>query len=273
MGTTVPALFALLLACSPPSAPPPPALPAPPAGPTSALNLEDATVFEAVRALATAAERPAVLDPSTIGYGRCAHVSVISPGPRPVGELVTLVAAALGPSGFTLTQQPEGLVLRHDGEHTPVGCAERATAAPTPMVPFDAPVRTPSTGPLPTEAALDRGIRRVSDTEYLIARSAVTQIFDESSLAQSARVVPYVVNGQPHGVRMFGIRASSVPSKLGIQNGDIIVSVAGHSLDSPEDALQAYTVVREASRIPVVIERRGATRTHIYRVVSSLPAR
>jgi len=46
-------------------------------------------------------------------------------------------------------------------------------------------------------------------------------------------------------------------TKLGIQNGDILESVNGQSLSSPDAALGAYTTLRTADKFTLSIRRDG----------------
>lgn len=102
-------------------------------------------------------------------------------------------------------------------------------------------------------------IRQLSDNEYEIDRSAVLQIMSDGvELTRSLRVVPETRDGKTVGVRVFGIRAGSLPALLGLQNADLLESVNDFSMATPEGALQAYAQLSRASTLDVRLERRGA---------------
>ena len=102
-------------------------------------------------------------------------------------------------------------------------------------------------------------IRKLSDTEYEIERSGVDQIMDNQlELTKNVRLVPESKEGKVVGIRLFGIRPGSLPALLGLQNGDLLQSINGFSMASPESALQAYAQLPRASLLDVRLERRSA---------------
>jgi general secretion pathway protein C len=77
------------------------------------------------------------------------------------------------------------------------------------------------------------------------------------SLVRSLRVVPEQKDGKTIGLRLFGIRPSSLLDSLGLKNGDRLESINGFSVASPEKALEAYARLRTASRLNVRLSRTG----------------
>ena len=71
------------------------------------------------------------------------------------------------------------------------------------------------------------------------------------------RVVPEQRDGKLIGVRLFGIRPSSVLSLVGLRNGDRLESINGFPIASPENALRAYAQLRTASHLRVLLTRVG----------------
>lgn len=95
------------------------------------------------------------------------------------------------------------------------------------------------------------------DTERNLARSLVTKMVEEPALLRSVRVVPEQRDGKIVGLRLFGIRPSSLLGALGLQNGDRVESINGFSVASPEKALEAYARLRTASRLSLHLDRAG----------------
>ncbi|HEU5057948.1 MAG TPA: PDZ domain-containing protein, partial [Kofleriaceae bacterium] len=54
----------------------------------------------------------------------------------------------------------------------------------------------------------------------------------------------------------------SFPARAGIEKGDVVRRVAGHAIDTVDDAASAYAAVMKAKQVVVEIDRRGA-RLHI----------
>jgi general secretion pathway protein C len=116
---------------------------------------------------------------------------------------------------------------------------------------------------------LDRGIHQQSDTKYQVQRSLVDKLLsNQAELMRSARVVPHEENGRVVGVKLYGIRRSSLLGKLGIQNGDMLRTINGFDMSSPDSALEAYAKLRSANNLSVAVVRRGAAVTMEYQIAN-----
>ena len=78
---------------------------------------------------------------------------------------------------------------------------------------------------------------------------------------QIHRVVPAFVAGKPEGFKLFAIREGTGFARIGLCNGDVVHSVDGLDLKSPERALEVYSHVKEASHLEIALTRRGAPLT------------
>lgn len=119
----------------------------------------------------------------------------------------------------------------------------------------------PSLGP---ESKLTLGTRCApADTADSLGRCEIDRaslermLDDPSSVAKQARIIPAMQDGISRGFKLYGIRPSSVPSLLGIQNGDIVLAFDGQPLANLEAAMTAFTRVRELETFTLTIERRG----------------
>jgi general secretion pathway protein C len=118
-----------------------------------------------------------------------------------------------------------------------------------------------------SEEELEKGIEKVSDSQFNIDRSLVSKILEnQAELMRSARIIPHEVDGRAVGVKLYGIRRNSVLGALGMQNGDMLRNINGFDMTSPDSALQAYTKLQSAERLSVAIERRGKPMTVEYNV-------
>lgn len=130
--------------------------------------------------------------------------------------------------------------------------------------PAEAPAAKPNGGD-----ELDRGIRQQSETKYQVQRSLVDKLLsNQAELMRSARVVPHEENGRVVGVKLYGIRRSSLLGKLGIQNGDMLRTINGFDMSSPDSALEAYAKLRSASNLSVALVRRGTAVTMDYQIAN-----
>lgn len=143
----------------------------------------------------------------------------------------------------------------------PVASAPRA---PTPPVVVSTP-ETAAAGPDSDE--LDSNIQQISETSYAINRTLVDRLLaNQAELMRTARVIPHEVDGRVVGVKIYGIRRSSLLGRLGIQNGDMLRTINGFDLTEPDSVLEAYTRLRSADRLSLSVERRGQAVTMDYAI-------
>lgn len=80
-------------------------------------------------------------------------------------------------------------------------------------------------------------------------------------LLGSARVVPYYRGGQPYGFRVSDVAEGAKVYELGVRTGDIIKSINGVPIRTPQDALNAYQELQNNTNVQMEIERQGTTTT------------
>lgn len=144
-------------------------------------------------------------------------------------------------------------------------------ATPPPVAKAPEPAAPPAEGEKKTggvsEDELNQGITMVSDTNYNVSRGLLDKVLsNQSELMRAARIIPFEENGRTVGVKVYGIRRSSLLGKLGIQNGDVLRTINGFDLSSPDSALEAYTKLREMDQFSIAMVRRGQARTMEYSV-------
>jgi general secretion pathway protein C len=141
-------------------------------------------------------------------------------------------------------------VKLHEGKkHTQAAPAKPPPAAST------TPSRGGSRG---VDPAIKKGIRKISDTSFEIDRGVVDQILENQAvLMRQARIVPEQENGRVVGIRLLGVRADSLLSTLGMQNGDRLQTINGFEMASPEKALEAYARLRTADKLTISLVRGG----------------
>jgi general secretion pathway protein C len=128
--------------------------------------------------------------------------------------------------------------------------------APMPGAPPPAVVAAPSTDPVMAE--LDRGIKKIGEHNYEVQRQTVDSLLGNMSLlSRSARIVPEIRDGKAAGFRLFSVRPDGPFGKIGLQNGDVISSINGLEMTSPDKALEVYTKLKSASHLSVGLERNG----------------
>jgi general secretion pathway protein C len=245
----------------------------------------DLPVVVADTTTAEGGEGPAVDDPQ--GEPAACTGSMRLVGATVVPTLPELSFASISAEGKTMLYRPGMRVEGHEivgiREHRvflrPSGrplCQIGMFVPPPSAAPVPAPVAAappPSDEKPPpvkssiSEEELNQGITQVSDTSYTVARTLLDKVLGaQSELMRAARVIPYEENGKVVGVKVYGIRRAALLGKLGIQNGDILRTINGFDLSSPDSALEAYTKLREMDQFSIAMVRRGQPRTMEYSV-------
>ncbi|MFO0712012.1 MAG: type II secretion system protein GspC [Sandaracinus sp.] len=129
--------------------------------------------------------------------------------------------------------------------------------APAPVVVETPAPAGPETGGMDA-SDLDANIHQVSETSYTINRTLVDRLLaNQAALMSAARVIPHEEDGRTVGMKIYGIRRSSLLGRLGVQNGDMLRTVNGFDLTDPNAILQAYTQLRAADHLTLQVVRRG----------------
>jgi len=134
-------------------------------------------------------------------------------------------------------------------------------------VPAPAEERPPPHKSSLSEEELNAGITAVSETNYNVSRQLLDKVLgNQAELMRAARVIPYEENGRVVGVKVYGIRRNALLGKLVIQNGDVLRTINGFDLSSPDSALEAYSKLRESDAFSIAMVRRGQPKTMEYAV-------
>lgn len=107
---------------------------------------------------------------------------------------------------------------------------------------------------------IDNRIQKVSDTEYIIERSAITDaLSDLNTLFTQMRLVPNFTgegeNKQVEGFKVFRIKPNSVFQKLGVKSGDVILEINGAKMDNPEKGFELLQQIRYENSFSLMLQR------------------
>lgn len=114
-----------------------------------------------------------------------------------------------------------------------------------------------SPGPLPDNTSSTPG-ESVSSRTITVKRDEIMKSLENlNEVMSQARIRPHFKNGNPDGIAITGVRSGSIFRKLGFINGDIINSVNGQRIDSPEDIISFYENLKSQDNLSLRINRRG----------------
>ena len=97
------------------------------------------------------------------------------------------------------------------------------------------------------------GCVRVADGHYRFAGASLNCVFGTHDSA--VRAVPAMKDGSPYGLKVRGVTPGSWHASCGFQDNDVILSVEGHKLSSPESMLEAYSALKKEGKKTWVLER------------------
>ena len=114
---------------------------------------------------------------------------------------------------------------------------------------------------------LANGIKKLSENKYELQRSTLESVLGNMALlSRSARIVPEMKDGKAAGFRLFAVRPDGPFAMIGMQNGDIISSINGLEITSPEKALEVYAKLKSASHLSLGMERNSQKVTKEYNI-------
>jgi hypothetical protein len=101
--------------------------------------------------------------------------------------------------------------------------------------------------------------RTAHHTRVLLPRELASWMLDQEASAplRPVRAVPESRFGAIVGIRLLRAPAGGSLQRLGFEAGDVLETVNGYELASPDRALEAYAKLRSADRYVAVVERRG----------------
>ncbi len=118
-------------------------------------------------------------------------------------------------------------------------------------------IPAPPPGPQPPLEAKEVTLNR---------QEVMDQLNKLPQLMTQVSVAPYFKDGQPAGIGLSRISPGSIFQKMGLQNGDVIVAVEDNPIRSSEDLINLYDSLKNADRVKIQLERRGALTEYEYKI-------
>lgn len=112
-------------------------------------------------------------------------------------------------------------------------------------------------------------VKNLGDNKFAIKRSDLQKHLNNlSTILMQARAVPArdKVTGEVIGFRIIDFQPNSIFTQLGINRGDLIKSVNGEAVDTPQKAMELFNMFKNASQIKMSVDRGGRTETLDYNI-------
>ena len=98
--------------------------------------------------------------------------------------------------------------------------------------------------PRPGGSQFADNIRRIAET-------------NPTAFAEIVRPQPVFANGVQRGYRVYPGRNRQQFAKLGLQPGDLVLSINGTPLDDPQRGMEIFNTIGSSDRVTVTVERNG----------------
>jgi general secretion pathway protein C len=121
--------------------------------------------------------------------------------------------------------------------------------------------QTETAPPSPIRGVVPPTSGPVSSRTIPLQRDDVEEaLSDVQNLLTQASIKPHFNDGEPDGLAITGVKAGSIFRKMGLRNGDIVKSVDGNDIKSPEDLISLYSDLQSEETVSFQIIRRGRER-------------
>ena len=121
----------------------------------------------------------------------------------------------------------------------------------------------------PAPAPSGGDVKAVGNNHFEIKRSDLQKYLNDlPSILMQARAVQArdKVTGEVIGYRIVDFQPNSIFSQLGIQRMDLIKSVNGEMVDTPQKAMELFNMFKSSNNIKLTVDRGGSTETLDYNV-------
>lgn len=114
---------------------------------------------------------------------------------------------------------------------------------------------------------IKHGIRPVGRGRYRVSRALMKKIAANPALvAREARIRPHVQHGRVDGYQIRRLHGRGVLRRMGLRRGDVIRSVNGNPVTSPDRVLRLARTLASAHHVQIGVHRRGRTTLYRYAI-------
>ncbi len=171
---------------------------------------------------------------------------------------------------FTIVEIEEDKVIIREGQSPRLTYLEKADSGSGASPSSSGSSSASSSSPDGKDAINKRilaGVKKKGEGKYEVSRDSIdTVLSNMSALSTDARVVPDFKGGKQRGFKLFSIKSKSVFSKIGLKNGDVLKTVNGYTLSSPDKILEVYGKLKDSEQISIEVLRRGKARSFEYTI-------
>lgn len=104
----------------------------------------------------------------------------------------------------------------------------------------------------------DGAVRHLADDDYAVDRDALAELLSNPRWDEhQVRILPSVRDGVTQGFKLYGIRPGSLPRRIGLKNGDLLVAINGARIASFNEHTVLRRLLPTADRVLLDVVRKG----------------
>lgn len=125
----------------------------------------------------------------------------------------------------------------------------------------------PSSMPVVDPVQKARLTTKKGEGQWVVDQRAMSGVFDNmDKVLTDARFTPYISDGKLSGFKVSEIKSKGVFSLIGLQDGDVVLSINEYKLDSPGKVAQILGGLKGESEVKVDVLRGAQPRTLRYQI-------
>jgi general secretion pathway protein C len=102
---------------------------------------------------------------------------------------------------------------------------------------------------------------------FKISKDFIAQsVTDLPKLMATVRIRPFMKDGKPQGFKVSNLKEGSLLKTMGFHDDDVIKSVNGQDIHSPEDVMKLYNTLKDSNFFTISILRNNQSKTLNYKV-------
>ena len=103
------------------------------------------------------------------------------------------------------------------------------------------------------------GIARIDERHVDVDRLVRDRVLESpTDFMKTLRIAPEIASGKNVGVKLLSVQPGTLLAAIGLQPGDVVKSINGFDVTSPEKLLEAYATLKTAPQLQVGLMRGGA---------------
>lgn len=129
---------------------------------------------------------------------------------------------------------------------------------------FTVPLSLPA---MDAPAARQQLTMKKGNDRWVVDQRAISGVFDNmDKVLTDARFTPYIEGGKLSGFKVSEVKPNGVFKLIGLQDGDVVLSINEYKLDSPGKVVQILGGLKGASEVKVDVLRGAQPRTLRYQI-------